>query len=182
MQFESELYRTSNLPDYPNNYEPGTWDTDNYESNYLIDARNNRYNNNLDRNYYTNYYKQPTVQNMYKDRVKTDYIDNGEYDVDDKDFNNETFDTRNYYQEESPTAKDVPRHNDNYYNLNVRSSYDIHKMRDRALINYDRSGPNNDSYTIIELKQYAKELGLSTTGNKAMLVDRILEDRDTFDI
>ena len=60
------------------------------------------------------------------------------------------------------------------------SKYIAHHKRNIAFINYKRSNDNDKSYTIEELKQYAKELELLITDSKKDLVSRILDDRDMY--
>lgn len=58
--------------------------------------------------------------------------------------------------------------------------HESHQKRDDIYISYERSSRSNQAYSMAELKEYARELGLPTTGNKKELVDRILEHRSRY--
>ncbi len=79
-----------------------------------------------------------------------------------------------------PTMPDYDVRNKrcNKYDISNISNNEYHCLRDRAYINSERSLEENKSYTFAYLRQYAKGLGLSTSGRKIDLVDRILDDSD----
>lgn len=203
--FATDRYRNNNLPDYSSNFEPhdnqtNSWNNTNYSTKYLDDSQQNKvnehdqfdrdstfysdyYDTNNDRNFLSDYNDE--VENIYDEDIRSDYEydDEARDDLIDKDYNNLDWDGNNYYVDDSyETAIDVPVHDDKYYDESPNSRYDIHKMRDRNLINSARSTLNNDIYTLDELRTYANDLGLQTSGNKNILIARILEDRRLFDL
>lgn len=55
---------------------------------------------------------------------------------------------------------------------------------DEDLLNSSRSDSNNNSYTVNELKDFLRQLGLKVSGNKEELVERLLFEKDllNFDV
>lgn len=62
--------------------------------------------------------------------------------------------------------------------------YAILSSIDEDLLNSSRSGPNNDSYTVDELKDFLRQLSLRVSGSKSELVERLLFEKDSlnFDV